>query len=196
MYRFTRFAVPAVLLLLALSAFWLYRVRVAAQAAQFVPTSVEPVLVPAGTAISAVMRNGIASAALAGDTVTAFVSTPVSSQGTFVIPSGAQLKGRLEKFSVSGTIGTARIRFNSLCMRQRCFDIQTRPVEVIARARSDTEIFFTGLRCLIGAGLGAAIGSASSNVRMMDLGLMTGVTSASVEHIVPLTIVLTEDLEV
>src|SRR5262245_19740483 len=87
--RVAHFAVALALALLAISAFWAYRVRAAAEAAQFVPISTKRELVPAGMAISGVIRNGFARSAAAGDTVTAFVSIPVIWHDRVVIPPGA-----------------------------------------------------------------------------------------------------------
>ncbi len=157
----THFAIAIALITSAVSVFWSYRVRGAEEAAQFAPASDKHVVLPAATAIEAVMRNGIASSAVAGETVMAFVSTPVAFDGRLVIPYGAQLEGNLEEISVFGARAEAIISFTVLTTGGRSFAIQARPVVVLTTSRSDTEILSAALKALTGTGLGIAIGAAS-----------------------------------
>jgi hypothetical protein len=66
----------------------------------------------------------------------------------------------------------------------------------MAKVRSDTDIFFAGLKSLVIAGLGAAVGSVEKDGRMIDFALMTGARSAVTETIIPVTVILAHDVEI
>src|SRR5512147_2969497 len=103
MGAFTRLVFAIALVILGLTAFRLYRVKATAEEAdQFAPAGARQTLIPAGTEITAVLRNGIAESATAGDPVRAFVSEPVVVNGSVVIAPGAQLRGELQEISISG----------------------------------------------------------------------------------------------
>jgi hypothetical protein len=193
----SRVSVAVGSILLALCFFWAYRVWTAEESAQFAPVNIKLASLPTGTEIEAVIRDGIASSAVAGDKVTAFVSQPVIFDGRLVIPSGAALKGNLEKLSKFGASGRADINFTVLFIRDRSFPIQTRRVVVITPLISDTDILATAFATLVGGTLGAAIAAASGDGRMIDRGLLAGGTaSVSVKTVVPITVSLTDDLEI
>jgi hypothetical protein len=196
MRRVTHFVIAIALITSAISVFWSYRVRAAEEAAQFAPSMRKPVLLPAATAIEASIRNGIASSAVEGDSVTAFVSAPVIFDGRVVIPYGAKLEGDLGIMSVFEARAKANISFNVLSIGGRSYTIQTRPVVVFTPVQSDTDILSAALYTLIGAGLSTAITAASADARSIEDGLFMGAKgSLLVKSTVPITVTLIEDLE-
>jgi hypothetical protein len=195
--RVIRLAVAAAMIMGAISGFRSHRVRAAAEAALFQPATAKLVPLPAGTAIRAVIRNGIASSAVPGDTVLAFVSMDVVFNDRVMIPSVAQLKGSVEDLDVFGATGQARLNFTGLLTPAGAFLIHTRPVQVITPLQSDTKILFTALTTPLGAILGAAMGAESGDVRMIIRGLMAGTSAIRLDKSeVPITVTLTRDLKI
>jgi hypothetical protein len=195
--RAARFTVVLALVLFASSIFWSYRVRADEEAAQYVPLRVGPELLPAGTAIHAVIQNGIAASAAAGDVVAALVSTPIVLHDRLVIPSSVQLKGNLEKISVSGSTVKAEIDFTLLLTPDRRYAIKTRPVVVDTPTRSDAQIFASELKVIMGASLGAMMGAASGNRELVGPGLIRGaIATGPVESAVPVTVILIRELKI
>lgn len=185
------------LITLAITIFWSYRVRAADESAQFAPAAIRHILLPAATAIPAVITNGIASSAGEGETITALVPAPVFSQGSLAIPPGAQIQGILEDVSRSGSTVKAHIRFVVLVMGSRSLAIQTAPVAVLAPARSDTQLLTAVLKTLLGAAVGAGIGATSRDDRLVERGLFEGAMAGlTVDSAVPITVSLTADLEI
>jgi hypothetical protein len=194
MRKVTYITVAAALMTFAIFALWSYRVRAAGEAAEFLPTT-KSVLLPAGSAIETVLRNGIASSAAVGDSVTAFVSAPVIFKGRVVIPAGAHLKGRLEQLSVAGATGKARLSFTDLLIRSRSYSIQTGDVNVVIPVQSDIAILGAALSTPMAATLGAVVGAASGDIRLIIRGLYEGAGVPEPEKAqVPITVVLALDL--
>jgi hypothetical protein len=176
--------------------FWSYRVRAAEEAAEFAPTTINHVVLPAGTALEATIKKGFASSAARGDIVTALVSRPTVVDSRLRIPSDARLKGSLQNFCVSKTTGKAWISFTVLQTRDRSVAIYTRPVVVMTPIVSDDEILRAALRTLVGAALGAAMGAGSGDVRLIDYGLISGMgVSMPVKATVPITVILVKDVD-
>ena len=196
MRRFARFAVIVALVVFSISLFRSYRVRaVAEEAAQFAPAAATPVLVPAGTAIPAVIWNGISESAAPGDSITAVVSKPVIVNGELAIPSGSRLKGKLQKVSFSHAKAKVQIGFNVLLVRGRNLTIQARPFEGGIPVETDLQILSAALTTLMEASLGAAIGAGSGNPRVTSRGLFEGVRASALhQSAVPITVILTRDL--
>src|SRR5262245_35062631 len=174
MHNAGRVFVAAFIMLLVL-AFWSYRVRAAAEeAAEFAPSQVSPVLVPAGTTIHAVMRGGIPEFAAAGDKVAAFVLRPVVSDGRLLIPANAELKGTLEQVSVKGDKARVRMNFTVLYIEGRSWNIKARPSTTIAPVQSDVETIGSAFEMLLGGSLGATIGAASGDLHLVQRGMFVG----------------------
>jgi hypothetical protein len=196
MHRSTHFAIAIALITSVTSVFWSYRVRAADEAAQFMPAIDKRVVLPAATAIDAVIRNRIASSAVAGETVVAFVSIPVVFNGKVVIPYGARLEGNLQEISVFGAMAKADISFAVLTAGVRSFAIQTRPIVVFTPVQSDTQTVGAAVKALTGIWLGIAIGAASGNGRLIEQGLLEGARiGLPEESTVPITVILIRDLE-
>jgi hypothetical protein len=184
-------------LMLAMSAIWSYRVRAAAEVAELQPAANETFVLRAGTPIDALVRNGIGREAKTGDSLTAFVSNPVSSDHSVVIPSEAQLKGRLEQISVADGRAEVRIRFSALLIRGQRFDIHARQVSVRIPVVSDIEELSAALGTLIATSLGTSLGAASGDRRLAERGLLEGTKIVDATGIsIPVTVTLTRNLEV
>jgi hypothetical protein len=184
-------------LMLAMSAVWSYRVRAAADASELPPAVIETFVLPAGTAIGALLRNGIAADATNGDTLTAFVSNPVVSDHTIVIPPEAQLKGRLEQVLISDGRATVRIRFSALLIRGRRFNIQARQISVRSPTVSDIDAISAALKTLMTTTLGTSIGAASGDVRLVERGLLESTKTVEATVIsIPIRVTLTRSLKV
>jgi len=176
---------------------WSHRVKGAHEADEFAPTPTQRVLLPAATSIEAMVINGIVSSAVVGDDITAFVSRPVVFNGRLAIPRGAQLKGSLESVSILSSAIKVQISFTGLATSNKFVPIHAKPVEVIAPAQSDIRTLGSGLQMLWSAAIGAGIGAASGSARIIERGLLDGSMAAvSVQSAVAVTIVLTADLEI
>jgi hypothetical protein len=195
---FVRRAIIVILIVAAISDYRSYRVRAAAEAAaRFKPTVSGPVFVPAGTAIQAVLWNGVPALATRGDFVAAHVPMPVIVDGNLLIPDGAWLNGELEEFVVSDSKAWANIRFTQLVIRDRSFSVQTRRVVFVIPVQSDIQILGTILKTLVGAGLGAAVGADTGDKRLLDSGLRVGVVSSVFSGaMAPVSIVLVRGVTV
>src|SRR5437867_749913 len=189
--RITRFAIALSLIAFAIYVSWSYRGNAGDDSAELPPTTAKPVLLPAGTAIEAQISNGVASFAIAGDRVTAFVSEPVVSKGRVVVPTGAELGGNLENVSVSPAGRKVRMIFTVLLIRGRCFAIQTRPLVLVTPVQSNIDILATAFRTLFGAAVGGALGASSGDERMINGGVLFGAeASDAATSSVHITVVL------
>ncbi len=193
MGRVLRFITALGLIILTISVVRLYRVQSAGDKRPVVIASTR--IVPAGTAIQTLIRNKIAESAEVGERITAFVGTPVVSNGATVIPSGTQLEGVLEKISVHGSNAQVILYFDRALIHGRTVPIQTRRVVAMIPVVSDTEILANALRALTGAGLGAALGAVSGDPNLINRGMFQGtVPAVSQEIAVPITVTLVQDL--
>ena len=195
---FFRRAIIVILIVAAISDFRSYRVRAAAEAAaRFKPTMSRSVFVPAGTAIKAVLWNGIPALATRGDVIAAHVPMPVIVDGDLLIPDGAWLKGELEEFATSDAKAWANIRFTQLVIRDRTFSVQARRVVLVVPVQSDIQILGTIIKTLVGGGLGAAVGADTGDTRLLDTGLRVGVVSSVFsDAIAPVSVVLVRGVTV
>jgi hypothetical protein len=181
--------------MVAFSAFWYTRVRAIAKAAEFSPARGNAVLVPAGTPIQAVIRTGIASLSRSGDTVRAFVSTPVVFDGQIVIPAESEMIGTLEAFSPYDSHAEAHMRFTKLRIRGRTFDIQSNGLFLIIRTQTATETLGNAFRTLMGASLGISLGAASGDRNLIEKGLLESEgTAITAKSTIPITVVLNHAL--
>src|SRR5215471_7963571 len=190
-HRALRFTITVALVLFALSAIKLYRVRAAEEATQYPPSTNRPVVIPANTEIRATLRNGIVESAKQGDSITAFVSRPVTIGDRVAIPAGSQLKGDLKHLHVFGQRGKATIDFNTVSINGRNHDIHTQPVIVMTPLLSDMAVLGGALRSLMGVSLGTAIGASSRDPRMVESGVIHGTwESEGLQTDTPMTVVL------
>jgi hypothetical protein len=184
-------------LILAVSAFWLYRVRARAEAAEFSPAVNDIFVLRAGTTINAFLRNGIAKEAATGDSVTAFVSEPVMLGNEVVIPTEAELKGSLEQISVSHKRAELLIRFSVLVIRGQRFNIDARQVSVRVPIVSDIDELRASFETLMATTLGTSIGGGSGDPRLVKRGLLEGTKMLDTTGIsIPIAVTLTKDLKV
>jgi hypothetical protein len=183
--------------LLVISVFWSFRVRAAQEASQFEPARGNTAIIPAGTVINGILRNGIPASVAAGDTITANTDTPLMLDNRVAIPAGVQLAGTVEDLSFSGRTATADIRFTALFTGRRSIPIQTEQIIVTARVQSSIEAVSGGLSALIGTGIGAGIGAASGDVKLVKRGVLEGAGSMQVsDSSIPISITLTRDLAI
>jgi hypothetical protein len=193
--RAKRFTLSLLLVIVAVSAFWYYRVKAVTEAAEFSPARGNAVLVPAGTPIHAVIRTGIPSLSRSGDTITAFVSTPVVFDGQVAIPSESEVTGTLEAFSPYDRHAEAHMRFTKLRIRGRTFDIQSKGLFLIIRTQTATESLGGAFRTLMGATLGMSLGAASGDRNMIEQGLIESEgTTITEKTAIPITVVLNRGL--
>jgi len=184
-------------LMLAMSAIWSYRVHAAAEATKLPPAVNAPSVLRSGTAIDALVRNGIGRDAKAGDSFTAFVSNPLVVGNKVVIPSEAQLKGNLEQVTLSDGRAEVRIRFSMLVIRQQPFKIHARQVTLRIPVVSDIEELSAALKTLMATSLGTSIGAASGDDRLLERGLLEGTKIVEATGIsIPISVTLTRDLTV
>ena len=197
MRRITSIAWLVVVILLAMSALWTYRAKAAGEAEEFQPASNAPVSVPTGTVIQAEIRNRFPSHAEAGDTVTAYVTRQVMSDGKLAIPADALLKGSLEKLTVTHSNGRAVIDFNEILIGRQSFAIQTRPCLVNGEAMSDLDVLSSGLRLLMGTTFGTAIGIGTGDIRLVDRTLLEGAReSVKDDSRFPIRVTLATNLDI
>jgi hypothetical protein len=193
MRRLKRFFFLLICVAVAASAVWDYRVRAAEEAYEYAPTSLAPVLVPAGTAIHAVLFNGLVENTHDGDSITAFVSDPVAVHGTFVVAPGAQLRGRVEDVSTHGDTATVRMKFSIIEIRGRTFPIQTGPVIAAMPVQDDIDVFGVALRALMSATVASGIGAHSGDRRVIARGMLEGARFSASLPSIPITAILQRD---
>jgi hypothetical protein len=193
--RVKRFTVSLLLVMVPVSAFWYYRVKAATEAAEFSPARGNAVLIPAGTPIHAVIRTGIASLSRSGDTIRAFVSTPVVLDGQVAIPAESELRGTLEAFSPYDRHAEAHIRFTKLRIGGQIFDIQSKGLFMIIRTETATESLGGAFRTLMGASLGISLGAASGDRALIERGLIESEgTTITEKSAIPVTVILNRAL--
>ena len=116
------------------------------------------VTIPAGTALTLVLTNSIASDTSAvEDAVTADLTDPITVDGREVLPAGTRLTGVVTAVDDANRVqGLAMIafRFTSLRTGDTRYDLQTAPQSHLATATKREDAIKIG----IGAGAGAAIG--------------------------------------
>jgi hypothetical protein len=184
-------------LMLAMSAIWSYRVHAKAESVEFSPAVNETFVLRAGTAINALLRNGIGREAATGDSITAFVSEPVIWDNEVVIPAEAELKGSLEQISVSNKQAELLIRFSVLVIRGQRFDIDARQVSVRVPIVSDIDELSAAFETLAASTLGTSIGGASGDPRLVERGLLEGTKILDTTGIsIPIAVTLSRDLDV
>jgi hypothetical protein len=197
MRRITSVAWLVAVILLAMSVFWTYRAKAAADATEFQPASNAPVSLPMGTVIQAEIRNRFPSSAEAGDTMTAFVSKQVISDHTLAIPADALLKGPLEKLTVTGSEGRAVINFDRLLIGRQSFAIHTRPSLANGEVMNDLDVLRSGLKLLMGTALGTAIGAGTGDSRLVDRTLLEGAReSGQDDYKFPVKVTLATNLDI
>jgi hypothetical protein len=192
------FTIAIALIILAISAFWSFRVRAANDAAQFEPIATHhTVVLPTNTEITAVIPNGISSSSAAGSSITAIVSAPVLFNGNVAIPRGAKLDGHMDNIFARGKKAKVEITFDVLTSGGRSRPIQTVPIVVTVPTRNDGEILGDAVRTLLAAGISAGIGASSKDERLLRDTLVGGVrTSLPVKSAVPITVTLMHDLQI
>ncbi len=190
-----RFTVFVALVALVWASFSMYRVHAATEAARILPSAEQPIWLPAGTAINAEIRNRIPSSATVGDTVTAFVSTPVVLNHEIVIPAGAPINGTIQSVTVHGSTGRIRMKFTALAVGRRSLPIQAPTVIVRTPLRSDLEVLGTAVNMLFGTTFGAAIGAATGDIKMIDDGVIQGAEASEPDdEPVNFRVILSSDL--
>ena len=197
MRAFTRLLPVLILIVFGITAVWLYRAKATVeQAAEYAPAGVGQTLIPAGTAIPAVLRNGIPESARAGDSVRAFVSNPVVVNGRAVIAPEAQLQGELQEILITGEEARVSMNFSGLRICSAPIAIETRRVVAVVPVETDVDIASAAFRAVLGASLGAAIGAGSGDLRVIERGLFEGLSSSALQKSIPIRIILAHDVQV
>jgi len=197
MNRLARRGLIFMLIALATATFTRYRTRAAAdEAARFVPAGTKLFSVPSGTTIYALVLDGVEDQIKVGDLVTAMVSTPVIIGGEHVIPAGTHLKAKLEQIEFYQAKATVRLDFTVLLIGEREFIIQTRRVQARVPLQSDVEILGAVFRSALAVSIGAAIGAASGDKRLIARGTFEGILAgiSAPESATPVAVVLVQDL--
>ncbi|HYR85825.1 MAG TPA: hypothetical protein VE422_17175 [Terriglobia bacterium] len=164
---------------LGLVTFHQYRVHsTLAAAARYAPRPGRPRVVPAGTPIEAVLKDRITETTRPGDTVVAFVSTPVMVEDKLAIPSRTQLNGLLERVSKNDEGATITLAFTSVVLNDRELKIETKPVTVAAPVESDIDFAEGALGTIGGAAIGVSIGAAMQSPQAIAMGLVDGILMA------------------
>ena len=177
------------------SAFWSYRVKAAEEKLEFAPTSIAPILLPAGTQIHAVLWNGLPDSTAAGDSVTAFANEPITVQGEHVI-AGAQLRGKLTQVFMGEETVEATMKFRVLEICGRSFPIQTRQVMTVVPIQTEIDIAGSVLQALMRATVGAGIGAQSGDRRVVGRGMLEGARASVSAPSAPITVILLHAVEV
>lgn len=116
------------------------------------------VTLPYGTTLPLVMASGVASDRSAvGDAVTAELQRPVGVDGREILPAGTRLSGQVTDVVDSGRVkgrASVVVRFNSLQLGDRRYDVTTAQVSRTAAATKSEDATKIG----IGAGAGAILG--------------------------------------
>lgn len=148
------------------------RVPVATQAAAPRPKPPEPLLIPAGTMLSASLETGLSSASSKeGDAILARLAEDVKVGERVVLKSGTELRGRVVAATPSGRVkGRARLAFDfdRVVVGGKEHEVALRAVDIIADSSKSKDAKIIGGAA--GAGLiigaiadgkkGAAIGTA------------------------------------
>jgi len=148
------------------------RVPVATQAAAPRPKPPEPLLIPAGTMLSASLETGLSSASSKeGDAILARLAEDVKVGERVVLKSGTELRGRVVAATPSGRVkGRARLAFDfdRVVVGGKEHEVALRAVDIVADSSKSKDAKIIGGAA--GAGLiigaiadgkkGAAIGTA------------------------------------
>ena len=156
---------------------WGHRVRAANETSEFVPASPPELILPEGTAIQAVIVNGISRYAADGDTVMASVSDPIVVDGKLSVPRGSELMGELQNVVISHSMARAKITFDRLMIGTTRFQIETQPLLITAPLAADINILGAAVRTFVGASLGAAVGATSGDVPLIGSAMFEGAGS-------------------
>jgi hypothetical protein len=168
------------------------------KAAQYAPTAVQRTVIPAGTQIQAILRDGIAESTRPGDSVVGFVSAPVVVNDELVIPIGTVLTGVVQEIAAGAEKATVRLKFLHLVFDDQEFSIQTDPVIARTPIVSDFNLLSSALQTATGAAVGTATGAVSKDEEMIGTGLVQGAlrgVAPSKRRTTPITLVLNQALE-
>jgi hypothetical protein len=129
--------------------------------------------------------------------VVAMVAKPVVFDNRVVIPTGAKLRGTLQKFIKVGEKAKATVAFVTLVMDGRGIAIQADRVRMVTPVRSDFEILGSAFQALMGATVGGSLGAESNDPLMIRRGMVEGVGSSVIDtSAVHFTLTLTRDLDI
>lgn len=173
----------------------------------FEPDAVN-VTMPAGTTIPLTLETPLSSkTAAVEDRVRAITREPVSIDGRVVIPAGSVAVGNVTEARPSGDVkGRARlgVRFTEIDVRGERHDIVSRPLVYQAEGTKKEDAAKIGIGAAAGAiiggiadgGKGAAVGSVIGGGAGAAVVLMTPGDEVSLPSRAPLTIELTQPVEV
>lgn len=199
MKRLALYLLVIAIIPLGIAAFWEYRVNAAiATAAEFAPRTAARLVVPSGTRIRAVLKDGITESTEPGEHVVAFVSDAVMVHNRLAIPIGARLNGQVQQITKTDKDAIVWLRFISLVIDRRQFSIQAEPVVTNLPLETDIEILGNALDTVTEAGVGVAIGAAAQTEEAISAGLAAGAlrgASGLDKHDVQITVVLTQPIE-
>ena len=187
MPRFIRWIIRVTALAVPIFALWAYRASVVGSASEYQPRSVQASFLPEGTEIDVVLPTGIPRGTSPGDIISGVSSSPVRIQDHTIIPEGVVLKARVEKIVVEKKKARVRLRFHSLILMGRQFEIQTEPVETVASIQKDYlmlgQAFESAIRAVIASRVGAA--SQSVDVTAKTMALAASQSVPALDHTAP-----------
>jgi hypothetical protein len=193
---FFHFALFVVVFVVAIAGVRIHVVRATADEAQkFAPLHIAPVLIPGGTAMPAVVLDGIPRSAAPGDNIAAILTSPVVVGGRHVISPGARLSGLMKEVSVSRGTAKVSIDFTVLLVDAHAFTIRARPTDAVLPVLGELGMLTSTFRTFMGATLGATLGAGSEDARAINWGLVAGVQPLeSDDSQIPITVYLAQDL--
>jgi hypothetical protein len=134
----------------------------------------QPIVVPAGTALTVTMSQGLSSkTSQAGQTFLATLSQPISVQGSPALPSGATVSGRVVSAKAKGKIkgeGELSLTLTSISVKEHTYDIRTSVISSTAKGKGKRTAATTGG----GAAGGALIGGITGGGKGAGIGALIG----------------------
>ncbi len=134
----------------------------------------KPMTVPAGTAISVVLDQTLASnQSRSGDEFDASVAAPVVIDGKMVIPKGARVRGRVIEARESGRLAHVahlRLALRSVEVGGKTYELETSAISRTGSNHNKRNLELIGG----GAGLGAIIGGVAGGGKGAAIGAVAG----------------------
>ena len=168
----------------------------------------QPIVVPAGTALTVTVDQALSSkTSQPGQTFLATLARPVSVDGKTAIPKGASLTGTVitakEKGKIKGE-GQLSIALNSVTIGGQNFTIQTTPLDSTVKGKGKRTAATTGggaaggalIGGIAGGGKGAGIGALVGAAGGFVGGALTGNKQIEIPAESPLTFTLSHSLTI
>jgi len=126
----------------------------------------------------------------------ATVSEPVVLDGRTVIAPGAKLTGTLESLTKHHHHAEVVIDFKTLYIAGRGIPIQMQPVTLTTHLSDEMDVLSYASKAMAAASIGASIGAASGDLRVVRRGMMEALNFLpTFEDVIPVRVTLARDLE-